>query len=111
MAKNKPRPQGRRQSKTGPAIIAAGAFVALAMIALAVSFISGGDVFSPVDPLPSVADPATMPASPTVGSVVQTVTPPPDWDSLFTLPVPSTGGWNLLVLHTNDTWGYLYPCG
>lgn len=48
-----------------------------------------------------------LPASPTA----QGTTPTPQWDQLAAPFAVSGAEWNLLVLHTNDTWGYTLPCG
>lgn len=35
----------------------------------------------------------------------------PDWDQIYATLGASDTGTHLLILHTNDTWGYLDPCG
>ncbi len=47
----------------------------------------------------------------TVNPAGDVPTPPPDWDKLYASVAALAGGWELLILETGDTWGYLRPCG
>jgi len=51
--------------------------------------------------------PTTISVSPD-GVVAQ---PAPDWDALYAPLSASEDDWQLLIVHSNDTWGYLPPCG
>ena len=64
------------------------------------------DVASPLSP-PRVLQDASLPS--TIG-VPQSPLPP---TSTTTLPLPDAekADIQLTILHTNDTWGYLLPCG
>ncbi len=34
------------------------------------------------------------------------------WNMLTTRPAPQAGGpLDLTIVHSNDTWGYVFPCG
>jgi len=102
----------------------AGLFV---VVALAVGLISGLSARSgssvPATP-PAIASRPAPTAQPSrslaalatstllaVNPAGQVSTPAPQWEQLYALLSVPGGGWNLLVLHTNDTWGYLQPCG
>ena len=37
--------------------------------------------------------------------------PAPDWDALYAPLSAPADDWQLLIVHSNDTWGYLPPCG
>jgi hypothetical protein len=70
----------------------------------------------PTLPAPTRQTSSTLTIRPTntvlpVNPAGQVATPPPKWDELVAPLVAPAGGWNLLVLHTNDTWGYVLPCG
>jgi hypothetical protein len=65
------------------------------------------DVASPLSPTRVLQD-ASLPS--TIG-VPQSLLPP---TPTTTLPLPDAGenaDIQLTILHTNDTWGYLLPCG
>jgi len=81
------------ESPTPAAVVAATPTLASATAALVRS--TPG---SPDSPLITVVSPA--------GDVP---TPTPNWDKLYASLEPA--GWELLVLETGDTWGYLRPCG
>jgi hypothetical protein len=53
---------------------------------------------SPLAPVPLEASPETGPLPPATPTALAAVSLP-------------EGGFELTVLHTNDTWGYLLPCG
>ena len=55
-------------------------------------------------PIPALTTASVSPSG-------QVPTPAPDWAQWYAPLAAPSGGWNLLVLHTNDTWGYVLPCG
>jgi hypothetical protein len=82
------------------------------------------------DPSPNQATAASpAPGSTAILGVAPTPTPPPRpsptsptpavpptaaapvWEQVYGALDASGGGTDLLILHTNDTWGYLDPCG
>jgi len=125
--------QRKREEKTNSqnspgklGFVVAGGFVVVVLLGVVISMLAGagGTASDPrqtvgIEPSPISALLDTtpiLPADPTETAISfspsgQATTPTPAWDQLYSgLPAPA-GGWNLLVLHTNDTWGYIYPCG
>jgi len=110
------------------ALILAGVFVVVvaAGVGLPLLFGQGASSTNPTDdtalqpvptrPAATVALQRSTPGSPdsplvTVNPAGDVPTPPPDWDKLYASVAAPAGGWELLVLETGDTWGYLRPCG
>lgn len=63
----------------------------------------GGCAGPAVPPTPTPAPPTPTPLPPTATPVPPTPTPVP--------PTATPAPFVLSLLHTNDTWGYMLPCG
>jgi len=139
VSKSPPRARSTRSSPSGgsprwlPWAIA-GLFVLAVMAAVLISDLpSGSGAILPTPPAAIASRPSATPLPPTqpvptsqpspaaatrptntplpVSPAGQVATPPPQWDELAAPFAVAGAEWNLLVLHTNDTWGYVLPCG
>jgi hypothetical protein len=50
-------------------------------------------------------------SAPSATPAGQGPTPAPTFVALPPTPAPTAAPITLVVAHTNDTWGYLFPCG
>jgi hypothetical protein len=70
-----------------------------------------GDLNSPLPAAMSSPLPAALNSPLPVEAPMITVSPQPIVSLTPPLPTSSSTTFQLTVLHTNDTWGYLLPCG